>query len=85
MNESSITAFPSLGSGNTLEALYRKRKPGWTKLADDAGYSEKYEITPLTPPLRYYDPRHYEVFMTGTIMRDVEFESKNRGSKSFNP
>lgn len=82
-NESAIKYFPSLGSDNSLEQLYRKRNPGWTRLEGQAGYTKKYEVADMPPPLRYHDTRHYEVFQTGAIMRDVEFEKTNRSSASF--
>jgi len=84
MNESAIKHFPSLGSDNILEQLYRKRNPGWTRLEYQAGYTKKYEVAHMPPPLRYHDARHYEVFQTGAIMRAVDFEITNRSSKSFN-
>lgn len=83
-NESAIGKFPSLASDKSLQQLYRKRIPGWTTLGREAGYSEKYEVSHLPPPLRYHDARQYEVFQTGCIMRDVEFETTNRSSKTFN-
>ncbi len=83
-NESVVSEFPSSGSNNSLQELYRKRIPGWTRLEGQAGYTKKYEIAHMTPPLRYHDARHYEVIQTGVILRDFEFEMTAQSSKSFN-
>ncbi len=83
-NVSAIKQLPSLGSDNSLEELYRKRIPGWTRLEGQAGYTKKYEVAHMTLPLRYHDARHYEVIQTGVILRDVEFEMTAQSSKSFN-
>jgi len=64
-----------------LASLLRKRTSGWP--SNHPGFVIPAEAIKFMAPISLIDERHYEVFKTGDLLRDVEFEEMSKPQASF--
>lgn len=81
INEHAVSDFSTTNDG-ILQRLFLKRAPEWTERTDLAS------AMPLRPaqlpaPIQYCSERQYEVYQTGSLMRDIVFEQTRQTAKAF--
>ena len=67
---------------SSLAALVQLRHQGWP--AHPPSYKTPTETIKFVAPIRYLDERHYEVFKTGDLERELQYEERTRPQATFN-
>ena len=81
-NESTINKFPDMDLNGPLAAMFRRRTGNWIK--QPPGFAVPSAAVSMPAPIRYLDEREYDVFKTGDVLRDVQYEEMTSTGASFN-